>query len=165
MELYTQKTIIVVFNPKIDTVVLDFRWHDTYLRRELFASYLRMLFFATGKFHQARKDRISKAVKLSYSIQSKAINRHFLHTLPIREYYFDCLLPKVNYACSIWAIGCSKDGWREIEKVQKDYFKTHFNLHLKVCTAVLLAELRLCPIEVEALISTIQMVQGLYKLD
>lgn len=134
------------------------------LQRELSAIYLGTLLCATGKFHQAIQDRIAGAVKTSHSIHSKAINRHFLHTIPIVEYCKSCVLSKLLYASAIWAVGSSKDAWNKLERVKKDYFKTHFTLHKKTPSALLWLELGIQPVQVEALISAIQFYQQISNM-
>lgn len=101
MLLNTDKTIVVVFNPKEKVNIPSFTWRGIVLRRELSAVYLEMLLAAMGKFHQAKQERIAGAVKMSHSIHSKALNRHNTHTIPIVQYYKSSVLPKLLYASAV----------------------------------------------------------------
>lgn len=123
-----------------------------------------MEYYATQKFHEARMAKIEAAVKTSYIIESKAINNHFLHTDILMEYFDHCVKPKLLYACQVWAVGCSKDGWIQLERVQLEFYKRHFSLPAQTNGITLLTEIGAAPIQVEALILTIQMVQGLKEI-
>lgn len=103
-------------------------------------------------------------VKASYLIQSKAINNHFLHTLIVQEHFDHYVRPKLLYACAIWSVGYSMDGWVELERVQLDFYKRHFALPVQTNRTTLLTELGISSIQVEALILTIQMLQQLHEL-
>lgn len=165
MVLNVLKTVVVVFNPKDDKSIPNFIWLGHILRREQSAAYLGMMLHVIGKFHQAKQEHIDAAIKSSYSIHSKAISRHFLHTIPIVEYYRSCvLLDKILYAAAVWAVGCSHKGWTKLEKVQKDYFKSHFNLHQRCPSLLLWADSGIFPVQVETLIITVQFLQQLKKL-
>lgn len=74
------------------------------------------------------------------------------------------MLSKLLYASAIWAVGSSKDAWNKLERVKKDYFKTHFTLHKKTPSALLWLELGIQPVQVEALISAIQFYQQISNM-
>lgn len=57
-----------------------------------------------------------------------------------------------------------KEGWNQIEKVQKEYFKDHFMLPQRTSTANIQAELGISSVQIKALIATIQFVQELQDI-
>lgn len=164
MKLNVEKTVIVVFDNGQEIDIPMFLWQGLPLKREDSARYLGMMLFCSQRFHMAKQEKVQAAIRATYNILSKAINRHFLHTVPLREYFMHCTTPKLLYASPIWAVGCSKAGWKQVEKVQTDYYKTHFQLPILTNGATLPTALGVTPIQVQALINTIGLVQQLKKL-
>lgn len=153
MTLNTSKTVIVVFNPLKKHTIPTFLWRGQALKIEDAATFLGMTTYSTRRFHEARQAKITAAVNASYMILSKTINGHLLHPISIREYFIHNVLQKLLYAAPIWLVGCSQEGWIQIEQVQTDYYKNHFCLPTGTNGLALLTELGVCPIQVEALIS------------
>lgn len=164
MTVNTDKTVIVVFNPLKKHKIPTFFWRGKELKIEESATYLGMMTFSTKCFHEAEQAKITAAINASYMILSKAINAHLLRPVPIREYFTHNVLPKLLYAAPIWAVGCSKDGWLQVEQVQTDYYKAHFALPTSTNGLALLTELGICPIQVQAMIATVQFVQELHEI-
>lgn len=87
MRLNVDKTVIVIFTNGQKITILQFLWQGQPLKQEDSARYLGMLLFCSQKFHTAKQEKIQSAIRASYNILSKAVNRHLLHTIPIREYF------------------------------------------------------------------------------
>lgn len=128
MIVNVEKTVVVVFNKPKDMAQSTVTSCGKELKQEDESKYLGMKYFSSSKFHEAKQEKIGAAVKLSFTIQSKAVNKYFLHTLPIKEYIQKCVVPKLLYASQIWGVGCSKDGWKKVKTLQMSYYKRHFGL-------------------------------------
>lgn len=116
MEVNTNKTVIVIFNPTIVQQTSVFLYRGILIKIEDGARYLGTEYYGTKKFHQPRMKKVEAAVKESYLIKSKTINNHFMHTLIIQEYFDHCVRP--NFCMHVlygpwdvlWMAGLS---WKE----------------------------------------------------
>ncbi|KAL3681102.1 hypothetical protein R1sor_024058 [Riccia sorocarpa] len=84
----------------------------------------------------------------------------------LRGHLFNTLvIPVALYGVPIWGPALSRSSWKKLEAIQKSFLQKELGVRVQIPYSILLAESGRLPLEVEALILTLQFVFCLQKLE
>ncbi|KAL3696402.1 hypothetical protein R1sor_010478 [Riccia sorocarpa] len=111
------------------------------------------------------QSRINGGFKALYALRG-ICKKVDLWAWQLRGHLFNTLvIPVALYGVPIWGPALPRSSWKKVEAIQKSFLQKEFGVRVQIPYSILLAESGRLPLEVEALILTLQFVFRLRKLE
>jgi len=118
--------------------------------------YLGVEFSQTMSWATCVKHRVASGYKAFYSMIHKCKGAS-LSTWKLKKHLFISLVrPVILYGVQVWGPTTSKSCWTKVEAIQKLFLEMELGVKIQTPYTLLLAEVGLLPLEVEALYLTLQ---------
>ncbi|KAL3677226.1 hypothetical protein R1sor_027174 [Riccia sorocarpa] len=126
--------------------------------------YLGLEMTSSLAWNHSIQKRVGNGFRALYAMWSKCEDEELVDWI-LRKHLFKSLVQStVLYAAPIWGPSLTKTGWKKVESVQKTFIQTELGVRKQIPYSLLLAETGGIPLEVEALIQTLQFVARLRRL-